>query len=69
MYVSVRFPSFLVPINAHAPLEPSIDQDVSLMWEGRLRNMLVSLGVVSDFSTGSKPIKAIGLEISYFSST
>ena len=43
-------------------------QDVSLMWEGRLRNMLVSLGVVSDFSSRSKPIKAIGLEVSYFSS-
>lgn len=43
-------------------------QDVSLMWEGRLRNMLISLGVVSDFSNRSKPIKAIGLELSYFSS-
>ncbi|KAG6890924.1 Mitochondrial distribution and morphology protein 10 [Termitomyces sp. Mi166 len=35
-------------------------QDISLMWEGRLRNMLVSLGIVSDFSSRSKPIKAIG---------
>ena len=43
-------------------------KDVSLMWEGRLKNMLVSLGVVSDFSSPSKPIKAIGLELSYFSS-
>ncbi|KAG5643763.1 Mitochondrial distribution and morphology protein 10 [Asterophora parasitica] len=42
--------------------------DISLLWEGRLRNMLVSLGVVSDFSSRSKPIKAIGLELSYFSS-
>ncbi|TFK43143.1 hypothetical protein BDQ12DRAFT_622028 [Crucibulum laeve] len=46
----------------------STNNDVSLMWEGRLRNMLVSLGVVSDFSSRSKPIKAIGLEVSYFSS-
>lgn len=38
------------------------------MWEGRLRNMLVSLGVISDLSSRSKPIKAIGLEVSYFSS-
>ncbi|KAJ7699877.1 mitochondrial distribution and morphology protein 10 [Mycena rosella] len=45
-----------------------VHQDVSLMWEGRLRNMLVSLGVVSDFSNRTKPIKAIGLELSYFSS-
>ncbi|KII95385.1 hypothetical protein PLICRDRAFT_34235 [Plicaturopsis crispa FD-325 SS-3] len=46
----------------------STSNDVSLMWEGRLRNMLVSLGVVSDFSSRSKPIKAVGLELSYFSS-
>lgn len=43
-------------------------QDVSLMWEGRLRNMLISLGVVSNLSDRSKPIKSIGLELSYFSS-
>jgi len=43
-------------------------QDVSLMWEGRLRNMLVSLGVVSDLSSRSKFIKALGLEIAFFSS-
>ena len=38
------------------------------MWEGRLRNVLVSLGVVSDLASGSKPIRAIGLELSYFCS-
>jgi len=38
------------------------------MWEGRLRNMLVSLGVVSDLSSRSKPIKALGVEVAYFSS-
>ena len=43
-------------------------QDVSLMWEGRLSNMLVSLGVVSDLSSRSKFIKAFGLEVAYFSS-
>jgi len=46
----------------------STNKDVSLMWEGRLRNILVSLGVVSDFSSRSKPIKSVGLEVSYFSS-
>ncbi|KAF8897336.1 mitochondrial distribution and morphology protein 10 [Infundibulicybe gibba] len=46
----------------------STNNDVSLMWEGRIRNMLVSLGVISDFSSRSKPIKAVGLELSYFSS-
>ena len=43
-------------------------QDVSLLWEGRLRNVLVSFGVVSNLSSRSKPIKSIGLELSYFSS-
>lgn len=38
------------------------------MWEGRLRRMLVSLGVKANFSSRTKPIKAIGLEVSYFSS-
>jgi len=46
----------------------STTTDVSLMWEGRLRNLLVSLGVVSNLSDRSKPIKSIGLELSYFSS-
>ncbi|KAH9846952.1 mitochondrial distribution and morphology protein 10 [Lenzites betulinus] len=42
--------------------------DIALLWEGRLRNVLVSLGVVSNLSSRSKPIKSIGLELSYFSS-
>ncbi|KAI0960056.1 Mitochondrial distribution and morphology protein 10, variant 2 [Taiwanofungus camphoratus] len=46
----------------------STTTDVSVMWEGRLYNMLVSLGIVSNLSSRSKPIKAVGLELSYFSS-
>jgi len=46
----------------------STNTNISLMWEGRLRSTLVSLGVVSDLASRAKPIKAIGLEISYFSS-
>ena len=38
------------------------------MWEGRLKNLLISLGVVSNLSSRSKPIKSLGLELSYFSS-
>ncbi|KIJ19909.1 hypothetical protein PAXINDRAFT_68204 [Paxillus involutus ATCC 200175] len=45
----------------------STNNNVSLLWEGRVKRMLVSLGVVSDLSSRSKPIKAIGLELSYFS--
>ncbi|KAJ7591213.1 mitochondrial distribution and morphology protein 10 [Mycena floridula] len=58
------FPSVHGVVKARA----STSNDVSLMWEGRLRNMLVSLGVVSNLSNRSRPIKAIGLELSYFSS-
>ncbi|EPT02735.1 hypothetical protein FOMPIDRAFT_1059024 [Fomitopsis schrenkii] len=46
----------------------STTTDISLLWEGRLHNMLVSFGVVSNLTSRSKPIKAIGLELSYFSS-
>lgn len=38
------------------------------MWEGRIRNMLVSLGLMSNLANRSKPITAVGLELSYFSS-
>ncbi|KZS97643.1 mitochondrial distribution and morphology protein 10 [Sistotremastrum niveocremeum HHB9708] len=46
----------------------STNTDISLMWEGRVRSMLVSLGAVSDLTSRSSPIRAIGLELSYFSS-
>lgn len=45
----------------------STKNNVALLWEGRLKQMLVSLGVISDLSSRSKPITAIGLELSYFS--
>lgn len=37
-----------------------------MLWEGRLRHVLVGLGVVSDLGNPSKPIKALGLELTYF---
>jgi hypothetical protein len=43
-------------------------QDIALLWEGRLKNVLVGLGVASNLSSGTKPIKSFGLELSYFSS-
>ncbi|CAK5275751.1 unnamed protein product [Mycena citricolor] len=46
----------------------STNRDVALLWEGRVQQTLVSVGVVSDLSNSAKPIKAIGLELSYFSS-
>ncbi|KAH8830193.1 mitochondrial distribution and morphology protein 10 [Flagelloscypha sp. PMI_526] len=56
------------PVNGVVKVRASTSNDVSLMWEGRLRNMLVSFGVVSDLASRVKPIKAIGLEMSYFTS-
>jgi hypothetical protein len=43
-------------------------QDIALLWEGRLKNVIVGLGVASNLSSGTKPIKSFGLELSYFSS-
>jgi mitochondrial distribution and morphology protein 10 len=43
-------------------------QDIALLWEGRLKNVLIGLGVASNLSSGTKPIKSFGLELSYFSS-
>jgi len=44
------------------------DASVSLMWEGRLRNTLISLGVLSNLASPAKPIVNIGVELAYFSS-
>ncbi|KAH7879538.1 mitochondrial distribution and morphology protein 10 [Lentinula edodes] len=48
----------------------STNNDVAILWEGRMRNMLISLGVIADFSSQSrvKPIRAMGMELAYFSS-
>ncbi|THH03589.1 hypothetical protein EW145_g6161 [Phellinidium pouzarii] len=41
---------------------------IAVMWEGRIRNALVSCGVMSNLTNRSKPITAVGLELAYFSS-
>lgn len=41
---------------------------IALMWEGRIRNALVSFGIMSNLANRSKPITAVGVELSYFSS-
>ncbi|GJJ07438.1 hypothetical protein Clacol_001640 [Clathrus columnatus] len=46
----------------------STKMDISFLWEGRIQNVLMSLGFMSDLSGGSKPIRAVGIELSYFSS-
>ncbi|TFK76107.1 mitochondrial distribution and morphology protein 10 [Pluteus cervinus] len=69
--VSVDYPPILdtrEDVNGVVKTRASSTGDVALMWEGRVKNMLISLGIVSDFASRSKPIKSVGLELSYFSS-
>ncbi|KIL68329.1 hypothetical protein M378DRAFT_158874 [Amanita muscaria Koide BX008] len=58
------------PQGVHGVLKAraSTSSNVALLWEGRLKSMLVSLGVLADLSHRSKPLKGVGLEVSYFSS-
>jgi distribution and morphology protein 10 len=39
---------------------------LSLMWEGRFKNTLFSLGLTADLKS-TNPIRTIGLEVQYFS--
>ncbi|KAF9449922.1 mitochondrial distribution and morphology protein 10 [Macrolepiota fuliginosa MF-IS2] len=64
----VHHPEFQQDVQGVLKAKMTTNNDVSLLWEGRIRNMLVGLGLVSDLSSRAKPIKAIGLELSYFSS-
>jgi len=65
---SVSLDTWAEDVQGVVKARASTTTDISLMWEGRLRNMLVSLGIVSNLSSRSKPIKAVGLELAYFSS-
>jgi distribution and morphology protein 10 len=42
-------------------------QSISLLYEARIRNCLVSIGVMSDLLSRQKPIRSVGLEVQYFS--
>ncbi|KAL9934877.1 hypothetical protein V8E36_005953 [Tilletia maclaganii] len=44
----------------------SSSANVALLWEGRLRNCLVNLGVRADLTSRSAPIKSVGLDVLYF---
>lgn len=41
-------------------------QGVALMWEGRFKNLLFSLGITGDLSNRTNPIRSVGLELQYF---
>ncbi|KAJ9109125.1 hypothetical protein QFC21_000453 [Naganishia friedmannii] len=72
--------SFMAAMRSHIKPERNSDRDgvlkakisgnglVSFLYESRIRKCLVSVGVVSDFSSrSSNPVKTIGLEVQYFS--
>ncbi|KAI9634632.1 uncharacterized protein MKK02DRAFT_16182 [Dioszegia hungarica] len=40
---------------------------ISLLYEARIRNCLVSIGVISDLVSRQKPIRSVGVEVQYFS--
>ncbi|KAJ2963766.1 hypothetical protein NQZ79_g1326 [Umbelopsis isabellina] len=39
---------------------------LALMWEGRFKNVLFSLGLTANLSSRTNPIKTVGLELQYF---
>lgn len=41
-------------------------QGLSLMWEGRFKNALFSLGLTADLRS-TNPLRSIGIEVQYFS--
>ncbi|KAI0034062.1 mitochondrial distribution and morphology protein 10 [Vararia minispora EC-137] len=47
----------------------STSNEVAVMWEGRLSNLLVGIGLAANLSSRAKPIRSLGLELSYFSSS
>lgn len=61
-------PTSLYDVTGVVKARASTSNDIALLWEGRLKNVLVGLGVASNLSSGTKPIKSFGLELSYFSS-
>lgn len=43
-----------------------LSQGVALMWEGRFKNLLFSLGLTADLTNRTNPIRSVGLELQYF---
>lgn len=39
---------------------------LAVMWEGRFKNVLFSLGLTADLSSRTNPVKTVGLELQYF---
>ncbi|GAA97091.1 uncharacterized protein L969DRAFT_54047 [Mixia osmundae IAM 14324] len=46
----------------------STTSDVALLWESRLHNCLIGFGVKADLTSRARPIKAVGLDLKFFSS-
>lgn len=56
------------PVQGILKARVSTSSNVALMWQGRMRNTLASLGVSANLSSRSKSIAAVGLELAYFTS-
>ncbi|KAI5454497.1 Mitochondrial distribution and morphology protein 10 [Naganishia albida] len=71
--------SFMQAMRSHTEPTTETDRDgvlkakisgnglISLLYESRIRKCLVSVGVVSDLSSRSNPVRTIGMEVQYFS--
>ncbi|WWD18812.1 mitochondrial distribution and morphology protein 10 [Kwoniella shandongensis] len=40
---------------------------IALLYEARIRKVLVSVGIISDLASRQRPIRSVGLEVQYFS--
>jgi distribution and morphology protein 10 len=58
-------------VRRQAPTYPSPGADalqsIALLYEARIRDCLVSFGVISDLLSRQRPIRSIGVEVQYFS--
>ncbi|RUS15715.1 mitochondrial distribution and morphology protein 10 [Endogone sp. FLAS-F59071] len=43
-----------------------VSKGLALMWEGRYKNILFSIGLLGDLSSRSNPVQSVGVEIQYF---
>ncbi|TIB95624.1 hypothetical protein E3Q18_03614 [Wallemia mellicola] len=55
------------PIQGYLKARMTTEKSITLQYAGRLKSMLVSLGLVADLSNPHKPVQSIGLELQYLS--
>ncbi|TIA88488.1 hypothetical protein E3P81_03462 [Wallemia ichthyophaga] len=55
------------PIQGYVKARITTEKSVALQYAGRLKSLLISLGLVADLSNPHKPVQSIGLELQYLS--